>query len=790
MASAKNSQALARRAILHARTCSVCVKGAPQIAASDASTSKPSSSSSSESPNCVLAARRMLHPHMCQNTRQLNSYNQGLHSWASAQASASPAFATDPFESEDPTPKNASAGGEGVEIAKLPISPALVNGLAKRGITSLFPIQRAVLEPTLKGHDIIARAKTGTGKTLAFGIPILDRVIKENEKRTRGYGRAPLAVILAPTRELAKQVETELKESAPSVEVVCVYGGVSLDGQVRQIQRGVDVAVGTPGRVIDLLDRGALNLREVQYFVLDEADRMLAVGFEEAVEKILQHLPPQKQSLLFSATVPEWVRKLAGKYLRNHIIVDLVGENDEKLAEGIKLLSISTTLGTRRFMLSDLITVYGKGRKSIVFTQTKKEADEVSSFLCSKLGCEALHGDISQHQREKTLKSFRDGRLSVLVATDVAARGLDISNVDLVVHYDVANDSETFVHRSGRTGRAGKQGTAILMYMEQQRRTLDSLERELGCRFEGIDPPSLEDVIGSSSHQALSKLNSVSQKTRDIFLSAAEKLYAEEGAGAFAAALACLCGCTELPTARSLISYEQGFMTLQVTRPGGSPINSPEAVSQFVSQVLPSASNSVGKIKMLSESQVPGAVFDLPESLAKSLLSMTIGTGEVVEAPKKLPRIVEDAFRFGGFGGGFGRGLSPRGPPGRFSSGGGNWSSGPSRFPSSSGSGGSDWSSSPSFGNNNWSNRSPTGSDNSNWSSRPPPGSGGNSGGFSSSNDRTAGSNFYGLGSSPSSAKCLRCGQPGHRISDCPVKDCVEICEGSNCKNRMRAGYR
>lgn len=778
MASAKNSQTLARRAILHVRTRSVCVNGAPQITCTDVGSSASSSSSSIETHKRMLAARRLPYSQICQHSRRLNCHNQGLHSWTSAQSSASPAFATDSFDSEDLTPKStleatpSAVGGEGIEVAKLPISPSLISGLAKRGIASLFPIQRAVLEPSLKGQDVIARAKTGTGKTLAFGIPILDRVIKENEKRTRGYGRAPLAVILAPTRELAKQVETELKESAPSVEIVCVYGGVPLDGQIRQIQRGIDIAVGTPGRVIDLLDRGSLNLREVQFFVLDEADRMLAVGFEEAVEKILQHLPAQKQSLLFSATMPDWVQKLAGKYLKNHLVVDLVGDNDEKLAEGIKLLSISTTPGTRRFMLNDLITVYGKGRKAIVFTQTKKEADEVSSFLCGKLGCEALHGDISQHQREKTLKSFRDGRLSVLVATDVAARGLDISNVDLVIHYDTANDTETFVHRSGRTGRAGKQGTAILMYMEQQRRTLDTLERELGCRFQGIDPPSLEDVIGSSSHQAVSTIKNVSQKTRDIFLSAAEKLYAEEGAGAFAAAIACLCGCTELPTARSLISYEQGLMTLKVTRPGGSPITSAEAVSQFVSQALPSAANSVGKIRMLSDSLVPGAVFDLPEKMAKDLLSVTIATGEVIEAPTKLPRIVEDTFRAGTFGGGFGRGGFSRGPPGRFSSGGfgsgggggGNWSSGSSRFPSSSGSGSGDWSSRPSFGNSNWSNRSSTGSDSSSWSSRPSFGSGGSSGGFGS------GSSDGGLGSSLFSGKCLRCGQPGHRISDCPVK--------------------
>lgn len=750
MACVKNSQALAR----------TMLRTAASIGRTDVS--------SSSEPACYMIAARNraylqkgLPPtHISQSMRRVS---QGLHSLIAPQASASPALATEADDNLEET-----QSGEGIDTAKLPISSLLISGLAKRGITSLFPIQRAVLEPALKGQDLIARAKTGTGKTLAFGIPILDRVLKENEKRARGYGKAPLAVILAPTRELAKQVETELKESAPTVEIVCVYGGVPIDAQIRQVQRGVDIAVGTPGRVIDLLDRGALNLREVQYFVLDEADRMLAVGFEEAVEKILQHLPPQKQSLLFSATMPEWVKKLAGKYLRNHIIVDLVGDNDEKLAEGIKLLSVCTTAGTRRPMLSDLITVYGKGCKSIIFTQTKREADDISSFLGGKLGCEALHGDISQHQREKTLKSFRDGRLSVLVATDVAARGLDISNVDLVIHYEVANDSETFVHRSGRTGRAGKQGTAILMYIEQQRRTLDSLERELGCKFQSIDPPGLEDVIGSSSHQAISTIKGVSQKTRDIFLSAAEKLYAEEGPGGVAAAIACLCGCTEIPTSRSLITYEQGFMTLKVTRPGGLPISSSESVSQFVAQVFPSAANSISRVRMLSESEVPGAVFDLPENMAKELLSLTIGTGEIVEAPKKLPKIVEDSFRTGGFGGGFGRSFSPRAPPGRFSSGGGgNWSSS-SRFPSS------DWSNrSSSGGSSNWSNRSSTGSDSSSWSSRPSSSYGSSATGFGSSDgpsnkfDSSAGSN---LGSSLFSGKCLRCGQPGHRISDCPVK--------------------
>ncbi|MCO5593070.1 hypothetical protein L7F22_047076 [Adiantum nelumboides] len=418
-----------------------------------------------------------------------------------------------------------------------------------------FGEQRAVLEPALKGQDLIARAKTGTGKTLAFGIPILDRIIKENENRSRRHGRPPLAVVMAPTRELAKQVETELKDSAPTLELVCMYGGVSIEGQIRQVQRGVDIAVGTPGRFIDLLERGCLNLKEVKYIVLDEADRMLAVGFVEAVQKIFEYLPTIRQSMLFSATMPSWVQDLSRRYLRNPLIIDLVGNMEDKIAEGIKLLSVTTPLNGKLSLLGDLLIVYGKGCKSIVFTQTKRDADDVTMSLSKTVYCEALHGDISQFQRERTLKAFRDGKISVLIATDVAARGLDIPNVDLVIHYEVANDSETFVHRSGRTGRAGKEGTAILMHTPYQRRTLGMLERELRCSFQTIEPPSALDVIKSSGEQAAAKVRGVHPDVRNIFLPTAEKLLSEEGIGAFAAAISHLCGYNEEMAFRSLLTH-------------------------------------------------------------------------------------------------------------------------------------------------------------------------------------------------------------------------------------------
>ncbi|GMP63544.1 hypothetical protein CsSME_00025183 [Camellia sinensis var. sinensis] len=338
------------------------------------------------------------------------------------------------YESETEPSTSSGAGSEDeLVVSKLGLPRRLVESLHNRGITSLFPIQRAVLVPALEGRDIIARAKTGTGKTLAFGIPIIKQLSEDDQERSiQRRGRLPRMLVLAPTRELARQVEKEIKECASYLNTVCVYGGVSYNTQQNALSRGVDVVVGTPGRIIDLINSGSLKLGEVQYLVLDEADQMLAVGFEEDVEVILEKLPAKRQSMLFSATMPVWVKKLARKYLDNPLTIDLVGDQDEKLAEGIKLFAIPTTSTSKRTILSDLIMVYAKGGKAIVFTQTKRDADEVSMTLTSSIPSEALHGDISQHQRERTLNGFRQGKFTVLVATDVAARGLDIPNVDLV----------------------------------------------------------------------------------------------------------------------------------------------------------------------------------------------------------------------------------------------------------------------------------------------------------------------------------------------------------------------
>ncbi|XP_058084022.1 DEAD-box ATP-dependent RNA helicase 3, chloroplastic [Magnolia sinica] len=540
----------------------------------------------------------------------------------------------------------AAEDDDNLAIASLGLPQQLVDSLEKRGITHLFPIQRAVLLPALEGRDLIARAKTGTGKTLAFGIPIIKRLTMDDEGRnlSRRSGRLPRFLVLAPTRELAKQVDKEIQESAPYLNTVCVYGGVSYNIQQNALSRGVDVVVGTPGRIIDLVNSNSLRLSEVQYLVLDEADQMLAVGFEEDVEVILEKLPSERQSMLFSATMPGWVKKLARKYLDNPLTIDLVGDQDEKLAEGIKLHAIPTTATSKRTILSDLITVYAKGGKTIVFTQTKRDADEVSMALSNSIASEALHGDISQHQRERTLNGFRQGKFTVLVATDVAARGLDIPNVDLIIHYELPNDPETFVHRSGRTGRAGKEGTAILMFTSSQRRTVKSLERDVGCKFEFISPPQIREVLESSAEQVVATLNGVHPESIEYFRPTAQRLVEEKGTDALAAALAHLSGFSQPPSSRSLISHEQGWVTIQLTRePGYSRgFLSARSVTGFLSDVYPAAADNVGKIHLIADETVQGAVFDLPEEIAKELLNKQTPPGNTISKITKLPPLQDD----------------------------------------------------------------------------------------------------------------------------------------------------
>ncbi len=348
------------------------------------------------------------------------------------------------------------------KFSDLPISKKVLFSLEKMGYEKPTEVQKQAIPVVAEGKDLIAQAQTGTGKTAAFGIPIIDKV-QPKEKKIQ-------ALILVPTRELAIQVAKELKDIGRSkrVFVLAVYGGKSIQHQIDFLKRGNDVIiVGTPGRVKDLIDRGYIKLDNVKHFVLDEADRMLDMGFIEDIEYIMSKLPKEKQTLLFSATMPKEILNLAEQFLKDDY--ETVKVAPEKVTvDRIKQKAYRVDEDKKFDVFKDVLKETLQG-KAIVFTRTKKMADEVAKRLKREgFNADAIHGDYSQAKRERVLRDFRSGKLDILVATDVAARGLDIKGVEVVYNYDLPNDVESYVHRIGRTGRAGKEGLAISFFTPEE----------------------------------------------------------------------------------------------------------------------------------------------------------------------------------------------------------------------------------------------------------------------------------------------------------------------------------
>ncbi|HNX48085.1 MAG TPA: DEAD/DEAH box helicase [Methanomassiliicoccales archaeon] len=328
----------------------------------------------------------------------------------------------------------------------------IMKAIERMGFVEPTPVQVATIPLTMKGKDVIAQAQTGTGKTAAFGIPILESLTK---------GVKPFSLILVPTRELGSQVSDELKKLAffmDDVRVLPVYGGKSIDEQVDAFRKGVDIVVGTPGRVIDHLHRGTLALNEIEVLVLDEADRMLDMGFIEDIEYIVSKVKKQRQTMLFSATIPETIKEIAAKHMVDPETI-MIGE-EQIVLPTTKQVYFNIERKNKIWALCRVLDAYKP--KAIVFVQTKVMVDILAKRLDSygyRVG--ELHGDLTQARREKVLKEFREGKTAVLIATDVAARGLDIEGVTHVINYDIPEDPEVYVHRIGRTGRAGKEGIAI-----------------------------------------------------------------------------------------------------------------------------------------------------------------------------------------------------------------------------------------------------------------------------------------------------------------------------------------
>jgi ATP-dependent RNA helicase DeaD len=376
---------------------------------------------------------------------------------------------------------------EAATFAELGLGDAVLKALRDVGYETPSAIQAATIPPLLAGRDVLGVAQTGTGKTAAFALPILDQLDLSQ--------KSPQALVLAPTRELALQVcEAFERYSAHlrGVHVLPVYGGQAYGTQLSALRRGVHVVVGTPGRIMDHLEKGTLDLSQLRFLVLDEADEMLKMGFAEDVETILADTPEGKQIALFSATMPPQIRRISGKYLK---------EPEEITIKGKTTTSANTT--QRYLMVSypqkiDALTRILEVENfegMIVFVRTKNETETLAEKLRARgYAASAISGDVAQAQRERTVEQLKNGKLDILVATDVAARGLDVDRITHVINYDIPIDTESYVHRIGRTGRAGRSGAAISFVTPRERRLLDQIERATRQPMVEMRMPSVEDV--------------------------------------------------------------------------------------------------------------------------------------------------------------------------------------------------------------------------------------------------------------------------------------------------------
>ncbi|MDQ1533938.1 MAG: hypothetical protein QOF28_1699 [Actinomycetota bacterium] len=375
---------------------------------------------------------------------------------------------------------------EGFEA--LGVSADLAAALRADGIETPFAIQALTIKDALAGRDICGKAKTGSGKTLAFGIPLLERVGKARPKH-------PKALILLPTRELANQVTSVLEPLAKVRDrsVVAVYGGVSMDRQIRALQRGVDVVIGTPGRLIDLMERGEMILREVEVLVLDEADRMVDMGFLPQVQKLLYKIESEPQTMLFSATLDGAVNRLVQRYLHDPIEHEVVSD-DMTVDE----MDHAFLLVHEMDKMKVAATIARQNERTLIFMRTKRGADRlVRNLEREKIKCGAIHGDLRQGTREQALADFTSGKIQALVATDVAARGLDIDSVDVVVHYDLPEDHKAYLHRSGRTARAGNAGVAVTLSLWNEENSVRVLQKRLGLAQPIIELFSNDPRLGN-----------------------------------------------------------------------------------------------------------------------------------------------------------------------------------------------------------------------------------------------------------------------------------------------------
>lgn len=386
-----------------------------------------------------------------------------------------------------------------MEFGNLVLDKKIVTALTEMGFEEPSPIQAQAIPMALEGKDIIGQAQTGTGKTAAFGIPIIQGLSER--------GKNIEALIMSPTRELAVQVAEEISNIGKTkhVRVLPVYGGQPIERQLKSLKRGVQIVIGTPGRLLDHIRRGTINLDHVHFLVLDEADEMLDMGFVDDMEEIMKNIPADRQTMLFSATMPLPILSLTKKYMRAPKMVTVSKEEiTVPLIEQCYFETRDKVEGLSRLLDAEI-----DGRL-IIFCRTKKGVDTLSSALQSRgYSAEGLHGDLSQNQRDRVMKKFREGSLDILIATDVAARGLDIENVNYVINYDIPQDPESYVHRIGRTGRAGNTGVAMTFITPREFRQLKLIERIAKTKIKRRELPSVGDVLERQREQIVGRMETL-----------------------------------------------------------------------------------------------------------------------------------------------------------------------------------------------------------------------------------------------------------------------------------------
>ena len=414
---------------------------------------------------------------------------------------------------------------ENKQFSEFNLSKTTLDAISKKGFSETSEIQSAIIPLILEqNNDVIGIAQTGTGKTAAFGLPLIDLIDTNN--------KTPQAIILCPTRELALQVSAEIKTYSGNrkLSLTTIYGGSSISSQVKELKQGTDIVVGTPGRVVDLLNRGDLDLKKVKHFVLDEADEMLKMGFIEDIEYILGSSSKQKKVYLFSATMPQRIKDLSKTYMNNQKVVEV------KKKKEINNLIEKSFYKAKQSEKFDVLTNIIEGEDffyGIIFCKTKADVDEITQKLKKqKHAVDCIHGDIAQNKREKILSNFKNQKIAILVATDVAARGIDVNNLSHIVNYHIPEDSHTFTHRIGRTGRAGNTGKAISLVTPAEMRKISQFEKELQIKIESqkIDKQAVEKKKLNKKIESIGKIidkESFSQNS-EVVNSLLEKYPAEK----------------------------------------------------------------------------------------------------------------------------------------------------------------------------------------------------------------------------------------------------------------------